>query len=221
MHSETLGHRQHGHVFLGPRHDENERRTWAVVALTAVTMVAEIVGGTVLGSMALVADGWHMATHAGALGLAALAYWFARSRARHGAFTFGTGKVYALAGYTSAVTLAFVAFWMVSESVRRLLHPLPISFGEALPVAAVGLGVNLVSLKLLDRHDSPPAHAHDDHNWRAAYVHVAADALTSVLAIVALVWNFVLQPKRVRGVTAVMARAAPARVSKVSKLVRV
>jgi cation diffusion facilitator family transporter len=157
--------------------------------------------------MALTADGWHMATHAGALGMSAMAYWFARTRARASSFTFGTGKVYALAGYTSAVVLGLVAVLMLVESVRRLAHPLPIRFGEALPVAVVGLLVNLVSVVLLDaddhhghhdEHDHAHGHGHGghDHNLRAAYFHVLADAFTSVLAIAALVagryagWTF-------------------------------
>ena len=184
-------------------------------------MLAELAVGFWSGSLALLADGFHMATHAGALGLTAAAYWFARTRAQDEAFTFGTGKVYALAGYTSAVVLAIVALWMGYESVSRLLSPVTIRFDEALPIAVLGLVVNLVSAKLLHHghdhghegahghdHDHGPghdhAHAHDhdhahdhghehakpaaahDHNLRAAYFHVLADALTSVLAIGAL-----------------------------------
>jgi cation diffusion facilitator family transporter len=158
--------------------------------------------------IALTADGWHMATHAGALGMATLAYWFARTRSRESAFSFGTGKVHALAGYTNAIVLAVVAVWMMYEAASRLVHPLPIAFGEALPVAVVGLLVNLASMKLLHvehahdhDHDSEEEgheehHDHGDHNLRAAYVHVLADAFTSVLAILALVggryfgWRF-------------------------------
>ena len=185
MHDETIER-------LGYTHDSalaverGEQRTRWVVVLTASMMVAELIAGSLTNSLALLADGWHMATHAGALGLASLAYWFARSRARHSAFTFGTGKVYALAGYTSAVGLGFVACWMLAQSASRLIHPLPIAFGEALPVAVIGLGVNLLSLRLLEHGDRAPIATSRDHNWRAAYLHVMADALTSVLAIAAL-----------------------------------
>jgi cation diffusion facilitator family transporter len=174
----------------------HERGTRLVVVLTAAMMAGELVVGTWTGSMALLADGWHMATHVGAIGLAAFAYWFARTRAREAAFSFGTGKVYALAGYTSAVALGLVALLMMVESVRRLFVARTISFDQALPVAALGLGVNLVSAWLLDAggrddedaRESDPGHQHRhrDHNLRAAYLHVLADAMTSVLAIVAL-----------------------------------
>jgi cation diffusion facilitator family transporter len=197
MHTQTLGRWQHSHVFLGPRHDENERRTWAVVALTAVTMVAEIVGGTMFGSMALVADGWHMATHAGALAMAALAYRFARRHAEDGRFGFGTGKFGDLAGYSSAMILAVIALLVGFESVARLLNPVSIGFDQAIAIAAVGLAVNLASAWLLhegpahghhtEGHDHLHHHQHHhDHNLHAAYAHVLADALTSVLAIAAL-----------------------------------
>jgi cation diffusion facilitator family transporter len=193
-----------------------ERSTRWVVALTFGMMVVEIAVGAWTGSMALLADGWHMGTHAGALGLAAVAYWFARTRAEHRSFSFGTGKVHALAGYSSALVLGMVAFSMVLESVERLIHPTPIRYREALGVAILGLIVNLVSFKLLghgqaagrahghdhdhdgDGHDhdkpspGPRAHHATDHNYRAAIMHVAADALTSVLAIIALslgVWR--------------------------------
>jgi cation diffusion facilitator family transporter len=198
MHTQTLGRLQHNHVFLGPRHDENERRTWAVVALTAATMVAEIVGGTVFGSMALVADGWHMATHAGALAMAALAYRFARRHAEDERFGFGTGKFGDLAGYSSAIVLAVIALLVGYESFARLLNPVSIGFDQAIAIAAVGLGVNLASAWLLregpahGHHGEGHGHGHvhhqhhHDHNLRAAYAHVLADALTSVLAIAAL-----------------------------------
>jgi cation diffusion facilitator family transporter len=181
--------------------ERSESRTRGVVLVTAVMMVIEIVVGQLTGSMALLADGWHMATHVGALGLSAAAYWFARTRSGHRAFTFGTGKVYALAGYTSAVCLALVALIMGFESVSRLVHPVTIHFREAMPVAVIGLIVNLVSVKLLDHdeqheHDHEQQHDHEssgvsaehhrDHNLRAAYFHVLADAMTSVLAIAAL-----------------------------------
>lgn len=196
MHAETIAELGYRHDFaLAAEH--SERRTRWVVALTGAMMVVELVVGHFTNSLALTADGWHMATHAGALGLAALAYWFARTRAGHGAFTFGTGKIYALAGYTSAVSLAFVAAWMLLESARRLLHPLPIAYGEALPIATLGLAVNLLSLKLLDHPDGIPEAPAGDHNRRAAFLHVMADALTSAFAIIALLagrylgWIFV------------------------------
>ena len=182
-------------------HDREKSARW-VVALTMGMMIVELLAGYATHSMALTADGWHMATHAGALGLSAAAYWFARSRARDRAFAFGTGKVHALAGYTSAIILMVVALSMIVESLRRFVQPETIHFREALPVAIVGLLVNLASIKLLDdehghdehghdEHGHDEAHDHDDHrhhdhNHRAAYMHVVADALTSVLAIVAL-----------------------------------
>jgi cation diffusion facilitator family transporter len=160
-----------------------ERRTLWVVGLTAATMVAELVAGWLTNSLALLADGWHMATHVGALGLASLGYWYARTRAGRGLFAFGTGKVYALSGYTSAVGLATASVWMAIEAVLRLARPEPIAFAEALPVAVLGLAVNVASVALL--HHGHEHHEHD-HNLRAAYLHVVADAMTSVLAILAL-----------------------------------
>ena len=201
MHTHSLERWQHGHVFLGAKHDRHERRTWFVVALTAAMMVAEIVGGTIFGSMAVVADGWHMSTHAGALAIAALAYRFARRHARDPRFSFGTGKMGELAGFTSAVILALIAGLIGYEAVRRLYAPVPINFEAATWLAVVGLLVNLASAWLLfdkdHHHGHAHSHAHDhdhahgrhhhhDSNLRAAYVHVLADALTSVLAIVAL-----------------------------------
>lgn len=203
MHTRSLDAFRHDH-YHSLSTGQHESRTRWVVAITATMMVGELVTGTLTNSMALTADGWHMATHAGALGMSAAAYWFARTRAREASFTFGTGKVYALAGYTSAVVLGIVAALMLVESIRRLVHPLPIHFVHALPVAVLGLIVNLVSVKLLDSDDHHRAHddgkhghgGGHDHNLRAAYFHVLADALTSVLAIVALVggrymrWSF-------------------------------
>jgi cation diffusion facilitator family transporter len=173
-----------------PSVNPHERRTRWVVALTAGMMVVELVVGTWTGSLALTADGWHMATHAGALGLSAWAYWFARSRAKAKSFTFGTGKVNALAGYTNAIVLALVALLMMIEAGKRLFQPVSIHFAEAIPVAVLGLLVNLVSVKLLDPDEaSDEAHptGHHDHNLRSAYFHVLADTLTSGLAIAALV----------------------------------
>lgn len=192
----------HEHIFLGDNHERNERRTWAVIALTATMMVAEITAGTVFGSMALVADGWHMSTHAAAMLIAALAYLFARRNARNPRFTFGTGKLGDLAAFASAVILALIALLIGWESFLRLASPVPISFPQAISVAVVGLAVNLVCAWLL--RDDPSHHGHGHHhhhdqshhndhhihgrdnNLRAAYLHVLADALTSVLAIVAL-----------------------------------
>jgi cation diffusion facilitator family transporter len=190
MHTRSIEGWKHEHVFLGRRHDRHERRTMCVVALTAARMVTEIVGGTLFGSMALVADGWHMSTHAAALAIAALAYRFARLHAGSARFAFGTGKLGELAAFASAIILAMIALFIGYESVVRLYQPIRIHFAEALPIAGLGLLVNLASAWLL-RDD----HAHDDEdddthhhdtNIRAAYVHVMADALTSVLAIVAL-----------------------------------
>ncbi|HTE35683.1 MAG TPA: CDF family Co(II)/Ni(II) efflux transporter DmeF [Reyranella sp.] len=197
MHGHTLSAWRHEHVFLGEAHDRNERRTWWVVGLTAGMMVAEIAGGALYGSMALLADGWHMSTHAGALGIAAFAYRYARRHARDPRFAFGTGKLADLAGFASAIVLAMVCVGIAYESVMRLFQPAVIHFGEAVAIAVAGLAVNLASAALLghdDHHDHDHAHDHDDrghhhhhdHNLRAAYWHVLADALTSVLAIAAL-----------------------------------
>jgi cation diffusion facilitator family transporter len=165
-----------------------ERGVQLVVLLTAAMMGVEIVVGYATHSMALLADGWHMATHVGALGLASAAYWVSRRFAGHRAFPFGTGKVRALAGYTSAVALGLVAIAMVVESVERLLRPHAIDFVSSLPVAVLGLLVNLVSVFLLHAHEDEDDD-HDgehDHNHRAAFMHVVSDAFTSVLAIAAL-----------------------------------
>jgi cation diffusion facilitator family transporter len=193
MHGHTLSAWRHEHVFLGQAHDRNERRTWWVVGLTAGMMVAEIAGGMLYGSMALLADGWHMSTHAGALGIAAFAYRYARRHARDPRFAFGTGKLADLAGFASAIILAMVSLGIIYESVMRLFQPAVIHYGEAMAIAVVGLIVNLASAVLLGHddhhdhdHDHDHHHYHHDHNLRAAYWHVLADALTSVLAIVAL-----------------------------------
>jgi cation diffusion facilitator family transporter len=180
------------HNFLGAAHDRNARRTLWVVALTAVMMVAEIAAGWITGSMALLADGFHMATHAGALGVAAGAYWFAKRHAANPRFTFGTGKVGDLAGFASALILGVFAVGIAAESASRLISPVRVDFGDAIVVAVLGLMVNLVSAVMLGHghgheHDHHEHGHHHDHNLRAAYLHVLADALTSVLAIVALV----------------------------------
>jgi cation diffusion facilitator family transporter len=185
----------HDHVFLGGNHLRNERRTWFVIALTAGMMMAEIVAGTLYGSMALVADGWHMSTHAAAMLIAALAYLYARRNARNPRFTFGTGKLGDLAGFASAIVLALIALLIGWESLVRLVNPVAISFPQAISVAALGLVINLACAWLLredhSRHHYGHGHHHHhdhgrDNNLRAAYLHVLADALTSVLAIVAL-----------------------------------
>jgi len=186
-------------------HRSGERRTRWVVAITAVTMLGELMVGRWTGSVALTADGWHMGTHVGALGLTLVAYWYARTRAGHDAFSFGTGKIYALAGYTSGVLLTIVAFWMAKEGVEHLIKHPAVDYRDALPVAGVGLVVNLVSAYLLSRghhdghgHNGHNGHARADHgagppgpgtldfNLRAAYIHIIADGLTSLLAIGAL-----------------------------------
>lgn len=192
MHSHSLDHWTHDHVFLGARHAHNERRTWFVVVLTLVMMVGEIVAGSLFGSMALLADGWHMGTHAAALGIAGMAYLFARRQSGNANFTFGTGKFGDLAAFASALILAIIAVQVAFESAERLLHPVSIVYGDAIAVAVLGLVVNLVSAWLLrddhHHHDHAQSHGHHHHdnNLRAAYVHVVADAATSVLAIVAL-----------------------------------
>ncbi len=202
--SKTQAGHEHDHVFLGQNHERNERRTWFVIALTSVMMVVEIIAGTIYGSMALVADGWHMSTHAAAMLIAALAYLYARRNAKNPRFTFGTGKVGDLAAFASAIVLALVALLIGWESLVRLANPIPISFPQAIFVAVIGLIVNLVSAWLLrDDHDHHHGHSHhhdhshdhdhhaehhgQDQNLRAAYLHVLADALTSVLAIIALI----------------------------------
>jgi cation diffusion facilitator family transporter len=213
MHTRSIDPFQHRHFYLGDNHARHERRTWLVVALTAAMMVVEIVGGHLFGSMALVADGWHMSTHAGALAIAASAYRLASRHADDPRFSFGTGKFGELAGFASAVILAVVALLIAYESAVRLVSPVPIRFDEAIPIAVVGLVVNLVTAWLLyddDHHGHGHHHDHDhgrgdddhhgadalehvghhhadrDHNLRSAYFHVLADALTSVLAIAAL-----------------------------------
>ena len=202
---------QHDHAF-DPGNRAGERRTWIVVGIAAVTMVAEIVAGAITGSMALTADGWHMATHVVALAIAGIAYLLARRWARDARFAFGTWKIEVLGAFSSALLLGVVALAMAWESLRRLLDPVPIQFGPALAVAAVGLVVNVVSAWVLhghghahDGHDHGHDHDHeDDHenghghghghpgrghhdlNLRSAYMHVVADAFTSLLAIAAL-----------------------------------
>lgn len=206
MHSHSTARWTHGHAFLGAHHGEHERRTWSVVALTAAMMVAEIVGGTLFGSIALIADGWHMATHVAALAIAGLAYLFARRHAHDVRFSLGTGKFGDLAAFSSAIILGIIALGIGYESVLRFLSPVAIHFREAIPIAAVGLCVNLASAWLLredhghdhaahdpdHHHDRGRAGHHHDSNFRAAYAHVLADALVSVLTIAGLsaAWAF-------------------------------
>ncbi len=195
MNHESLQPYCHGHDFLGASQERHERRTRLVIALTAVMMVVEITAGVIFGSMALLADGWHMASHAAALSITALGYWLARRHAGDPRFCFGTGKVGELAGFASALLLGFIAVFMAYESVVRLIDPVTIAFNQAILVAVVGLVVNLVSALML-RDDHGHSHAHDhgdhnhghevDHNLQSAYMHVVADALTSLLAIGAL-----------------------------------
>jgi cation diffusion facilitator family transporter len=206
----------HSHVFLGAEHVRNERRTWIVIVLCGAMMAIEIVGGLMFGSIALVADGLHMSTHAGALFLAAMAYSLARRHAQDERFTFGAGKFGDLAGFTSAIVLAMIALLIGYEAISRFFSPRPIRFEEAIPIAVLGLAVNIASALLLagghghhhghghdhhhhHDHDSEhhlhhdhdhPAHHHRharDNNMRAAVIHVAADAAVSVLVITGLV----------------------------------
>jgi cation diffusion facilitator family transporter len=170
----------HSHVFLGESHETNERRTWRVIALCSLMMVAEIVGGLLFGSIALVADGLHMSTHASALLLAALAYSYARRHAQDERFSFGTGKLGDLAGFTSAVVLALIALLIAYESVTRFIWPVAIHFNEAIPIAALGLVVNVASALLLSGgHAHDPSHGHAGHFGGAhhqpdAHSHAAA-----------------------------------------------
>jgi cation diffusion facilitator family transporter len=205
----------HSHVFLGTDHERNERKTWGVIALCSAMMILEIGGGALFGSLALIADGLHMSTHATALAIAAAAYTFARRRAEDPRFTFGTGKFGDLAAFTSAIILAMIALLIGYEAVSRLFAPIHIDFDQAIPIAALGLLVNIASAWLLSGgdahghghshghagdhghhhhdhhdHDHGRAHHHEaaarDNNMRAAFIHVAADAAVSVLAIVGL-----------------------------------
>jgi cation diffusion facilitator family transporter len=204
----TETYQQHDHLFLGARHGQAERRTWMVIVLCTVMMIAEIVGGFLFGSIALVADGLHMSTHASALLLAALAYSFARRHARDQRFSFGTGKFGDLAGFTSAIILAMIALLIGYEAVSRLISPVAIRFNEAIPIAVLGLMVNVASVLLLsggghdhghrlghdagghddhrDAHETAHHAAHRDNNMRAAIIHVLADAGVALLVIVGL-----------------------------------
>ena len=204
----TETYQPHDHLFLGARHEQAERRTWMVIVLCTVMMIAEIVWGFLFGSIALVADGLHMSTHASALLLAALAYSFARRHARDQRFSFGTGKFGDLAGFTSAIILAMIALLIGYEAVSRLISPVAIRFNEAIPIAVLGLIVNVASVLLLsggghdhghglghdagghddhrDAHETAHHAAHRDNNIRAAIIHVLADTGVSLLVIVGL-----------------------------------
>jgi cation diffusion facilitator family transporter len=186
---------EHEHVFEQDQRTTGEGRTVLVVVITAVTMVVEIAAGLAYGSMALLADGLHMGSHAVALGIAAFAYRYARRHARDRRFSFGTGKVNALAGYSGAVLLGVFAIGMAGESIERVIYPVEIAIDQALAVAVLGLVVNGVSVLILGvdgghshEHDGDHHHHHHhhDHNFKSAYFHVLADALTSLFAIGAL-----------------------------------
>ena len=194
MHIHTLENWQHSHDF-SVKNDKGEQRTKYVLILTAITMIVEIIAGSVFGSMALLADGWHMGTHVAAFMITIFAYRYARKHANNPAYAFGTGKVSVLGGFASAVALAVVALVMLIESMQRIIEPHAIQFNEAIAVACLGLFINVISAFLLkdDHHHHDHDHGdhhhhhHHDHNLRAAYLHVLADALTSLLAIIALV----------------------------------
>ena len=193
MHIHNIETWEHSHNFLDDR-NQAEKKTTIVLLLTVVTMVVEIIAGRAFGSLALLADGWHMATHVGAFGIAVFAYQYAKKYADDPKYTYGTGKVSVLGGFTSAIVLGVIALGIAIESCTRFFHLQNIKFDEAIFVAVIGLVVNLVSAFLLedhdhhahDHHDDSHDHDHHDHNLRAAYIHVLADALTSLLAIIAL-----------------------------------
>jgi cation diffusion facilitator family transporter len=197
MHIHNLDKWRHEHNFFVPR-EQNEKNTFMVMSLTAVTMVIEIIAGIVFGSMALLADGWHMGTHVAAFLITLFAYRYSRKNANNPDFSFGTGKINVLGGFASAVALAVVALVMAVESVGRFFSPVEIHYGQSILVAVVGLTVNVVSAFLLNGnhghdhhhgHSHGHEHHHEDHNLKAAYFHVLADALTSVLAIIALLFG--------------------------------
>jgi len=202
----------HSHVFLGEGHETSERRTWAVIWLCGVMMVAEIIGGLLFGSIALVADGMHMSTHAGALLLAALAYSYARKHANNPAFTFGTGKLGDLAGFTSAIVLAMIAILIGYESISRIFAPVPIHFTEAIPIACLGLAVNIASAWLLGGSDHGHSHGHDHGHAHQGHDHDEAHEIATAGGLVLLeVFEEGVPPRfRLRSVTgaALTAQAA-------------
>jgi cation diffusion facilitator family transporter len=196
MHTIFLADWQHEHSFGQDQVKAGEKRMGLVIGITAVTMMGEIAAGMLYGSMALLADGLHMASHTSALAIAAAAYVYARRKAHDRSFNYGTGKVNALAGFSSAVLLALFAVFMIWESTERFFQPVDIVFNQAIGVVVIGLSVNLVCARLLHNpkqghnhthnHDHEHRHLESDHNLKAAYLHMVADALTSLLAIVAL-----------------------------------
>lgn len=212
MNSDSISQWQHTHVFGQDQIRSGERRTLLVIIITGIMMVGEIITGIIFGSMALTADGIHMGSHMVGLGITFFAYIYARKHAQDQLYSFGTGKVNALAGYSSAMILIFIAFFMAYESIIRVINPVEIQYNQAIFIAVVGLIVNGVSMLILgeknhthgrehddhhnhdhnheDHHSHDHDHAHtgsgDDHNLRSAYIHVLTDAMTSVLAIVAL-----------------------------------
>jgi cation diffusion facilitator family transporter len=212
MHTESIAQWQHTHIFGQDKIRSGERRTLIVIIITSMMMVAEIVSGLLFGSMALFADGIHMGSHMIGLGISFLAYIYARKHAHDQLFSFGTGKVNALAGFSSAIFLVFIALFMAYESVNRFIHPVSIEYNQAILVAFIGLVVNGASMFILgdnahahtdhdhhdhahanadnpDHHSQTHTHAHakgTDQNLKAAYLHVFTDALTSILAIIAL-----------------------------------
>jgi len=195
MHIYHLDRWKHSHQYV-TTDGHGERNTRRVILLTLAMMIIEISAGYLFGSMALLADGWHMGTHAVALGITAFAYYYARRNSDNPNYSFGTGKVGVLGGFVSAVVLAVIALLMGAASLKRLINPLPILFNQAIAVAVLGLAVNIISARLLQGkpgqahhhhgHSHSHSHSHQDHNLRAAYLHVLADALTSLLAIIAL-----------------------------------
>ncbi len=192
MHQTDIQSWQHDHTFGQDHLRKGEQRTAIVVGLTITMMIVEVAAGIIFGSMALLADGLHMASHAVALGINLFAYKYARRHAFDSRFSFGTGKVNALGGFTGAILLGVFAFIMVWESSKRIVNPIEIAFNQAIFVAVIGLLVNGFSVLLLDikksQHHETEVHAHHhDHNLHSAYLHVLADALTSFLAIFALV----------------------------------
>jgi cation diffusion facilitator family transporter len=186
VHEDELSRWEHSHSFGQELRRPGERRTLVVIAITATMMVVEIAAGLAFSSMALLADGLHMGSHTIALGIAAFAYIYARRHSGDPGYSFGSGKVNALGGFTGAVLLASFAVFMAAGSVDRFIHPATISYDYAILVAVAGLFVNGVCVAILNVNDHGAGHEHHDHNLRAAYLHVLADALTSLLAIVAL-----------------------------------
>jgi len=206
MHTHSLHNWEHSHTFGQEHVKEAEKYTIIVICITALTMILEISTGILFGSMALLADGVHMGTHTLALGIAAFSYYYTRKYADDARFSFGTGKVNSMGGFSSALLLIVFAFALLWESIERLLTPVEILFNQAIVVAAAGLLINIICAWILSRphaanrhshHDHPGhhGHTHQDHNLKAAYLHVIADALTSVFALVALfsgkIWGFI------------------------------